>query len=101
MGVILGPLLMIVGIVLGLLKWAVILNVILSWLLAFGIVNVHNQFVNMVGDMLFRITEPFLSRIRRFLPSMGAFDLSPLVFILILLFIEMVVGQLALRASLL
>ncbi|MCA0370201.1 MAG: YggT family protein [Proteobacteria bacterium] len=101
MGVILGPLFYVFGLVLSLLKWAVILNVVLSWLLNFGIINLHNPFVNMVGDVLFRVTEPLLAPIRRLLPSMGGLDFSPLVLILIIVFFEMVMGGLAARAALL
>jgi methylenetetrahydrofolate dehydrogenase (NADP+) / methenyltetrahydrofolate cyclohydrolase len=101
MGVILGPLFFVMGLVLNLLKWAVILNVILSWLLNFGIVNVHNQFVNMVSEVLYRVTEPFLGPIRRLMPSMGGLDFSALVLILIIIFFEMVLAQMGARLSLL
>lgn len=101
MGVILGPLFFVVGLALNLLRWAVIFSAILSWLLNFGVVNVHNQFVNMVSEVLYRVTEPFLAPIRRLLPSMGGIDFSPLVLILIIIFLEMVVGQMGARLSLL
>lgn len=101
MGVILGPLFYVFGLVLSLVKWAVILNVVLSWLLNFGIVNLHNPFVNMVGEVLFRITEPLLAPIRRLMPAMGGLDFSPMVLLLIIIFFEMVMNNLAMRVSLL
>lgn len=101
MGVILGPLFYVFGLVLSLVKWAVILNVVLSWLLNFGIVNLHNPFVNMVGEVLFRITEPLLAPIRRLMPAMGGLDFSPMVLLLIIIFLEMVMNNVAMRVSLL
>jgi YggT family protein len=60
----------------------------LSWLLAFGIVNRHNQIVAMVGDMLWRLTEPALRPIRSFLPNLGGMDISPVILILLLVFLR-------------
>ena len=68
--------------------WALIVGALLSWLVAFGIINPYNRFVHIMGDMLARITEPLLAPIRRMLPSMGAIDLSPLVLILIIFFLQ-------------
>ena len=68
--------------------YAVILNVILSWLVAFNVVNVSNRFVYLVGDFLHRITEPALRPIRRYLPKLGGLDISPLVLIVLLLFAQ-------------
>ena len=64
--------------------WAVVIAIILSWLVAFGVINTANQFVCMVVDFLNRITEPALRRIRRFMPNLGGFDVSPVILILIL-----------------
>ena len=75
-------------IVLDLYIWLLIAAAILSWLVAFNVVNARNQFVAMVGDFLFRITEPVLRPIRNALPNMGGIDLSPVILILIIIFIR-------------
>ena len=72
--------------VIGLYITLVIVQVVLSWLVAFNVVNTRNRFVYLVGDFLYRITEPALAPIRRLLPSMGGMDLSPVVLILGLYF---------------
>jgi YggT family protein len=66
--------------------WCLIISAILSWLVAFNVVNTQNRVVYIVGDFLYRITEPALGRIRRFLPNLGGVDLSPIVLILLLYF---------------
>ena len=66
----------------------VIVQVVLSWLVAFNVINTGNRFVYMVGDFLYRITEPALKPIRRLLPTMGGIDLSPVVLILGLYFLR-------------
>lgn len=63
-------------------------NAILSWLIAFNVVNMRNQFVNMVGQFLHKITEPALNPIRRVIPYIGGIDISPVVLILILMFTQ-------------
>ena len=78
--------LMLVSTVIQLYIWCLIIQAILSWLVAFNIVNTSNRFVYMVGDFLYRITEPALRPIRSILPSMGGIDLSPVVLILLLVF---------------
>jgi len=73
------------GLVDGLIEfytWVVIAAAIASWLVAFGVVNVRNQFVRMIVDFLYRITEPALRPIRRLLPNLGGVDISPVVLIL-------------------
>ncbi len=72
--------------VIGLYITLVIVQVVLSWLVAFNVVNTRNRFVYLVGDFLYRITEPALTPIRRLLPRMGGMDLSPVVLILGLYF---------------
>jgi len=59
--------------------WVVILGVIMSWLIAFNVVDTRNRFVYQVADALYRMTEPLYRPIRNFLPNMGGIDLSPLV----------------------
>jgi YggT family protein len=68
--------------------WLLIAQAVLSWLLAFGIVNRHNQIVAMVADMLWRLTEPALRPIRSFLPNLGGIDISPVILILLLVFLR-------------
>ncbi len=68
--------------------WLLIIQVILSWLIAFNILNTSNRFVYMVGDFLYRVTEPALGPIRRVLPNLGGVDLSPVVLILGLWFVR-------------
>ena len=68
--------------------WLLIAAAILSWLVAFNVVNSRNQFVAMVGDFLYRITEPVLRPIRNLLPSLGGIDVSPVVLILIIILIK-------------
>lgn len=74
--------------VIGLYITLVIVQVVLSWLVAFNVINTRNRFVYMVGDFLYRITEPALRPIRRLLPNMGGIDLSPVVLILGLYFLR-------------
>jgi YggT family protein len=71
--------------------WIIIGSAILSWLIAFNVVNPYNQFVRSLWDLFNRITEPFLRPIRRLLPDMGGIDVSPVVLILILVFIRVVI----------
>jgi YggT family protein len=68
--------------------WCLIIWVIMSWLISFNVINTRNQFVRMIGDFLYRITEPALRQIRRFLPTLGGIDLSPLALILMIYFIQ-------------
>jgi YggT family protein len=68
--------------------WLLIANAILSWLVAFNVVNTRNQFVAMVGNFLYRITEPPLRPIRKIIPNFGGLDVSPIVLILLLIFLR-------------
>jgi YggT family protein len=68
--------------------WLLIAQAILSWLLAFGVVNRYNRGVAVIGDFLYRITEPLLRPIRSFLPNFGGVDISPLILILLLMFLR-------------
>ena len=82
--------------VLNLYIWVLIAGAILSWLVAFDIINPHNRLVRMIGDFSYRITEPALRPIRRFLPVVGGMDLSPLALIFIIYFIQSFIRHLAL-----
>ena len=81
----------IVLLVLQIYIWLLIAAAVLSWLVAFGVVNTRNQGVRMIGDFLFRITEPALRPIRSMLPNLGGIDVSPVILILIILFLENVI----------
>ena len=74
----------IIDIVLELYMWCIIIAAVMSWLSYGGVINTHNRFVFMVSDFLYRITEPALRPIRRFVPTVGGIDLSPVVLILII-----------------
>ena len=69
-------------------SYVVIANVIISWLVAFNVLNTQNRFVYSVLDLTYRLTEPFLNKIRRFLPNLGTFDISPIILLLLIWFIE-------------
>ncbi len=71
--------------------WIFVAGAVFSWLIAFNVVNAGNQLVDMVGKALYLMTEPVLRPIRRILPTMGGLDLSPLVAIVIILFLRDVV----------
>ena len=81
----------IVIIVLDLYVWLLIASAILSWLIAFNVVNTRNQFVSAVAEFLYRITEPLLAPIRSFMPNLGGLDISPIILILIIMFIQRVI----------
>jgi YggT family protein len=85
------PLIGFIVLVIDLYIWVVIAGAILSWLIAFNVVNTQNRFVYSVADMLYRITEPALRPIRSVLPNLGGIDISPVILILFLLFIRDVV----------
>jgi len=70
-------------------SYVVIANVIISWLVAFNVLNTQNRFVYSILEFTYRLTEPFLNRIRRFIPNLGAFDISPIILLLLIWFIEM------------
>ena len=69
--------------------WILIIHVIFSWLVAFNVLNTQNRFVYSVLDLTYRLTEPFLNKIRRFLPNLGTLDISPIILLLLIWFIEM------------
>ncbi|RWK03329.1 YggT family protein [Mesorhizobium sp.] len=68
--------------------WVIIASAIFSWLYAFNVVNSRNQFVGTIGNMLYRLTEPALRPIRRFMPDLGGIDISPIILLLIIFFIR-------------
>ena len=89
------PVIRVVIAILDLYWYLVIIQAVISWLIAFNVINTYSRPVAMVLDFLYRITEPALRPIRRFVPIMGGLDLSPLILLLIIWFIEMELTQLA------
>jgi YggT family protein len=75
--------------VLKLYSYVVIANVVVSWLIAFNILNTQNRFVYSILELTYRLTDPILNKIRRFLPNLGTLDISPIVLLLLIWFIEM------------
>mgnify|MGYP001181164642 FL=1 len=82
------PLVLLISRIIGLYIYLLITQAILSWLIAFGIINTQSNFVNMVGNFLYKITEPVLRPIKRLLPDFGGIDISPVILILLLWFIN-------------
>ena len=85
------PLIGFLVLVIDLYIWVVIASAILSWLIAFNVVNTSNRFVCSVAETLYRLTEPALRPIRSIIPNLGGIDISPVILILFLLFIRDVV----------
>ena len=79
-------------IVLDLYVWLLIASAILSWLIAFNVVNTRNQFVAAVVEFLYRITEPVLAPIRRLMPNLGGLDISPIILILLIMLIQRLIA---------
>ena len=73
--------------------WVIIINALLSWLVAFNILNTHNKFVFSVLDTTYKLTDPILSKIRRFVPTFGSIDISPIILILGLIFLRNIVFE--------
>jgi YggT family protein len=71
--------------------YIVIAMAILSWLIAFNVVNTRNPVVHMIAELLYRLTEPVLRPIRNLMPNMGGIDISPIILFLIILFIQSVI----------
>ena len=92
------PLIGFIVLVIDLYIWVVIAGAILSWLIAFNVVNTRNQFVGMVADFLYRVTEPALRPIRRRMPTLGGIDLSPAILIIGLMFFEQLVYWIYVKA---
>jgi YggT family protein len=82
------PFLWLVDTIINIYIWLLIASAVLSWLIAFNVVNTRNPIVHSVGDFLYRVTEPLLWPIRNVLPNLGGIDVSPVILILGLLFLE-------------
>lgn len=94
-----GALAFIVDSVATLLIWIIIINVVLSWLIGFNIINPYNPFVRAVHTFCYRVTEPLLAPIRRFLPDLGGIDISPVILLIAIgaariLLLNLLAGQL-------
>jgi YggT family protein len=85
------PLIGFIVLVIDLYIWIVIAAAILSWLVAFNVVNTNNRVVLVIGDMLYRVTEPALRPIRNILPNLGGIDISPIILLLIIFFVQRVI----------
>ena len=75
--------------ILNLYSYVVIANVIVSWLIAFNILNTQNRFVYSILEFSYQLTDPLLNKIRRFLPNLDSLDISPIVLLLLIWFVEM------------
>ncbi|GIL02660.1 MAG: YggT family protein [Alphaproteobacteria bacterium] len=72
--------------------WIIIASAIFSWLHAFNVVNTRNQFVAMIGNFLYQATEPLLAPIRRYMPNLGAIDISPIALLLLIFLAQRVIA---------
>ena len=75
--------------ILKLYSYVVIANVVISWLIAFNVLNTQNRFVYSILEMTYRLTGPILNKIRSVLPNLGSLDISPIILLLLIWFIEM------------
>ncbi|MGO1076188.1 YggT family protein [Inquilinus sp. CA228] len=92
--IVIDPLITVIQYALQLYVWVVIAAAILSWLVTFNVVNTRNQVIYQIGNALYRMTEPALRPIRRFLPNLGGIDISPVVLLLLIYFLQMVLERL-------
>ena len=83
---------LVIDLALQLYIWLLIAAAVLSWLVAFNVVNTRNPVVASVGEFLYRITEPALRPIRNLMPNLGGIDISPVILILIIIFIRYVIA---------
>ncbi|MEQ8655039.1 MAG: YggT family protein [Kiloniellales bacterium] len=95
MDVVLIPLVQVLSLAIELFIYLVIAMAIMSWLIAFDVINRHNQIVSTIGRFLWKITEPPLRPIRKIIPDLGGIDISPIILILILYFVQGMLWRLA------
>ena len=81
-------LILLIDTVISLYIWVLIISAVMSWLVAFNVVNTHNRLVYQAMDFLYRVTEPTLRPIRRLIPNLGGIDISPIILILLLYFLR-------------
>ncbi|MEO5337100.1 MAG: YggT family protein [Magnetospirillum sp. WYHS-4] len=97
MDMIVGPVVKLLVTVIDLYVWVVVAGVVLSWLVNFGVLNSSNRVVYAIGDFVFRATEPALRPIRNALPSLGTFDISPIILVLGLVLLRDILVEAAVR----
>jgi YggT family protein len=85
------PVIKLVLVVLQLYTYVIIIGAVLSWLIAFNVVNIRNEIVRAVWNLFVTLTEPFLRPIRSFLPATGGIDISPIILLLIIMFLQWVI----------
>jgi len=73
--------------------WIIIINAVLSWLVAFNILNTQNRFVFSILDATYKMTDPALNKIRRYIPTFGSIDVSPVILILLLMFLRNIIFE--------
>ena len=93
------PVIRVILALLDLYWWIIIISAVMSWLMAFNVINTYNRPVAMVADVLYRLTEPVLRPIRNFLPQFGGIDISPVIVLLIIWFLQMELAQLAFQVA--
>jgi len=91
------PFLWLVDTIINIYIWLLIASAVLSWLVAFNVVNARNPIVHSVGEFLYRVTEPLLRPIRNMLPNLGGIDVSPVILIIALLFLRQLIFWLYIR----
>ena len=99
LNVVLQPLLRVLYYAVEIYVWLVIAMAILSWLVAFDVINARSQVVRTIGQFLWRVTEPALRPIRRILPNLGGIDISPIILILLLYFLQQMIVELMIRTA--
>jgi YggT family protein len=79
--------------------WIIVINAVLSWLIAFHVINTYNRFVAVLVDATYRLTEPLLRPIRRVLPDLGGLDISPIILLLLIGFLQRFINEMVLRSG--
>ncbi|MBP6986081.1 MAG: YggT family protein [Alphaproteobacteria bacterium] len=97
MDIIIGPLFNLIHTLISLYLYVLLASIIMSWLIAFSLVNTNNHFISMINGFLFRVTEPALDPIRKRLPDLGGLDISPVILILAIYFVRDVLSRLMIR----
>ena len=83
----------VIMVILNMYTYIIIASAIFSWLFAFNVVNSGNQFVSMIGNFLYQATEPLLRPIRRIMPNLGTIDISPIILLLGIFFLQSVITR--------
>ncbi len=82
-----------ISLVLSIVWWIFLIMIIMSWLIQFNVINTQNRFVEAVWRVVNQITEPILKPIRRIVPPMGGFDLSPIIVFIVIFFLQSFIGN--------